>query len=417
MNGALPLLYLRIAGAHLRVRFRHTLVAVLGVCVGVGFFLAVSAMMIGSQMDFIRTLVDSAPHIIVQDEQRAPREQPALSAFPGAAVEIHGLHAIDEVRGLKDWPAMLADLRATAGVIAAPALSGGVAIRFAGHAEAAALVGIDPRYEDQVLHISEDMVGGVLADLQTTQNGIVISTQAAERLGARIGDTVIVSSSAGIVQRAKIIALINSDVRGGAANAAYVLLRSAQVLFARPNIVNQIHVKLPDPQSAEETAAHFEARWGFKWQSWQERSRDLLNALVIRNVIMYAVISAILLVASFGVYNVISTNVSEKRRDIAIMRAMGFAEADLSTVFLIEGLVIGIGGALAGFVLGLVLMNALAAIPFRIQGQLIHLPLDRSWRQFAIAGAVSLFSAAFAAWLPARRASALDPVDILRGAA
>lgn len=156
---------------------------------------------------------------------------------------------------------------------------------------------------------------------------------------------------------------------------------------------------------------------GFKWQSWQERSRDLLNALVIRNVIMYAVISAILLVASFGVYNVISTNVSEKRRDIAIMRAMGFAEADLSTIFLIEGLVIGVCGAVAGFALGLMLMQALAAIPFRIQGQLIHLPLDRSWRQFAIAGAVSLGSAALAAWLPARRASALPPVDILRGAA
>jgi lipoprotein-releasing system permease protein len=374
-------------------------------------------MMIGSQMDFIRTLIDSAPHIIVLDERRTPAVQPAIGAFPHAVIEIHGLHAIDEIRGLKDWPAMLADIRSTPDVLAAPALSGGVSVRFAGHSEAVSLLGIDPRYESALLQIDKDMVGGALSNLETTQNGIVLSTQVADRLGAHIGDTVIVSSSAGVVQRAKIVALVNSDIRAGAANMAYALLRSAQVLFARPNIVNQIHIKLRDPQTAQAFAAAHETRWGFKWQSWQERSRDFLSMLVLRDVIMYAVISAILLVASFGVYNVISTNVSEKRRDIAIMRAVGFSEWDLSLIFLLEGLAVGVAGALLGFVLGVALMEALAAIPFRFQGQVMHLTLDRSWRQFAIAGGVSTLSAALAAWLPARKAASLDPVEILRGAA
>jgi lipoprotein-releasing system permease protein len=408
---------LRIAFAHLWVRARQTLVATSGVAVGVGFFLAVSAMMVGSQADLIRTLINSAPHIIVQVEMRNAPQQPAIAAFPGGAVEIHGLRARDEVRGLKDWAAMLAAARATSGVTATPALTGGVTVSFAGRTEALALSGIDPRIESLILDIDKDLIGGTLADLENSPNGLIVSTLVATRLGARAGDTLIVASAAGIKQRGRIVALLNSDRRTGSSASAYALLRTAQVLFGRPNIVNQLHLRLVDPQQAQVVAAQLETRWNYKWESWQERSRDLLDALVVRNLIMYAVISAILLVASFGVYTVISTNVSEKRRDIAILRAVGFSEMDVTGVFVFEGVALGVLGAVAGFVLGFGLMQALAAVPFHFSGQTYFIPVDRGIGQFAIAGGVSLGSAAFAAWLPARRASMADPVDILRGAA
>jgi lipoprotein-releasing system permease protein len=393
------------------------LVATSGVAVGVGFFLAVSAMMVGSQADLVRTLINSAPHITVRDEARNAPQQPAVAAFPGGAVEVHGLRARDEVRGLKDWSAMLAAARAVKGVTATPALIGGVTVSFAGRTEALALSGIDPRIENLILDIEKDLIGGTLADLEYSPNGMIVSTQVATRLGARLGDTLIVASAAGITQRGRIVALLNSDRRTGSGDLAYALLRTAQVLFGRPNIVNQLHLRLSDPQMAQVMAAQFEARWPYKWESWQERSRDILDTLVVRNVIMYAVISAILLVASFGVYTLISTNVSEKRRDIAILRAIGFSEVDITGIFLIEGVALGMLGAIIGFALGLGLMQVLAAVPFHFSGQTYFIPIDRGIGQFAIAGGVSLGSAVFAAWLPARRAAMADPVDILRGAA
>jgi lipoprotein-releasing system permease protein len=412
-----PALLLRIAYAHLSVRARQTLIAVLGVAVGVGFFLAVSAMMIGSQLDFIRTLIDSQPHVIVSDESRRAPRQAAEEAFEGAAVELHGLRARDEVRGLKDWAAMLAAARAVPGVVATPALSGGVAVLFAGRTESLSLTGVDPRLQNQINDIDEDLVGGVLSDLETVQNGIIISTTVAKRMGARVGDTLVLTSPAGVTQRARIVALLDADVRAGAEGLAFSALRTAQVLFSRPNIVNQLHMRLDDADRAQEAARALEARFGYKWESWQERNRDIMNALVVRNIIMYAVISAILLVASFGVYTVISTNVMEKRRDIAIMRAMGFADRDMTRLFLVEGIVVGAIGALFGFALGTGLMQILDSIPFEIQGDTFFIPLDRGWHQYAIAGGVSLVSATIAAWLPARRAASVDPVDILRGAA
>jgi lipoprotein-releasing system permease protein len=218
----------------------------------------------------------------------------------------------------------------------------------------------------------------------------------------------------------RILALIEPDAMAGfyaGDSTAYGLLRTAQVLFARPNVVNQLHIKLPDPQSAQAEAATLEGRWGYKWESWQERSKDILNLLVVRNIIMYAVISAILVVASFGIYTAVSNSVSDKRRDIAILRAMGFSARDVRGIFLIEGLIVGVIGSAVGFTLGTLLLETLSRLPLTIQGRPLTLPLDRGLRQYAIAGAVSLAAALIAAWLPARKAASVDPVDILRGAA
>ncbi len=418
MKGLMVLL--DVAAAHLLMRVRQTVVAVAGVGVGVGFFLAVSGMMIGSQNDFIKTLIDSAPHIVASDEQRSAARQPALDAFPQAAVTVRGVRPQDEVRGLKDWPALLADARAIPGAVAAPTLVGAVAVRFAGRTEAVSLNGIDPRIEGKLAKIEESLIGGRLIDLEARPDGIIVTRPMADRLGAHVGDTLVVSSSAGTLQRMRIVALVDPDARAGfyaGDIAGYGLLRTAQVLFARPNVVNQIHVRLPNPQTAERDAARLEARWGYKWVSWEERSRDILNLLVVRDVIMYAVISAILVVASFGIYTAVSNSVADKRRDIAILRAMGFTERDVQVIFLAEGLAVGLIGVLVGFGLGTLLLEALSHAPLTMGGKPLVLPLDRGLRQYAVAGGASLVAALIAAWLPARKAASVDPVEILRGAA
>lgn len=411
---------LGIAMAHLVVRTRQTLVATLGVAVGVGFFLAVSGMMSGSENDFVRTLIDSAPHIIVRDEQRTGARQPALDAYPDAAVAVAGVKPEEEVRGLKDWPAMLADARALPGAIAAPSLTGAASLQFAGRSEAVGLNGIDPRLEGKLAKIEASLVGGRLIDLEARPDGIIITRPLADRMGAKLGDTVVAVSAQGVTQRMRILALIEPDAMAGfyaGDNTAYGLLRTAQVLFARPNVVNQLHIKVTQPDAAEAEAKALEGRWGYTWESWQERSRDVLNLLVARRVILYAVVGAIMLVASFGIYTGVSTSVADKRRDIAILRAMGFTARDVQTVFLIEGLVVGVIGAAFGFALGTALLEALARAPLTVQGKPLVLPLDRSLQQYLIAGGASMVSALVAAWLPARRAAMVDPVDILRGAA
>ncbi|MFN3945867.1 MAG: ABC transporter permease [Allosphingosinicella sp.] len=409
-------LLLGIAAKHLAVRKRQTVVAVSGVGVGVGFFLAVSALMIGSQNDFVRTLIDAAPHIIVSDEIRSPPPQPAVTAFGEAAVQVRGYKPRNEVRGLKDWQRILQAADSIPGGVGSPSLSGAITLRVGGREEALGIIGIDPAIEQRVSTVEDNLSAGRLRDLETTSGGIIIGEQMAERLGVGIGDTVGATSRTG-TRSLRIVGLFERGRGQLGASNGYVLLREAQSLTGQPFIINRIGVKLADPYAADAVAADLERRFGYKAESWQERSADFLTLLLTRNIIMYTVVSAILLVASFGIYTVVSNSVADKRRDIAIMRSIGFSEGDLQRIFVTEGIVLALVGILFGWALGLLLMQILGSLEFTVQGKTEHIPLDRRPRQFLIAGGASLFSAVIAAWLPARKAARVDPVDILRGAA
>ncbi|MGE0775504.1 MAG: ABC transporter permease [Sphingomonadaceae bacterium] len=415
MIARLPLLF-DIAFKHLSRRRRQTIVAVSGVAVGVGFFLAVSALMVGSQNDFIKTLIDAAPHIIISDELRSPPPQPGIRVFGEGAVALRNYKVRNEVRGLRNWPAIMRAVEEEPGAIASPSLSGAVTLRLGGREEALGVIGIEPGIETRVSTIEENLRVGRLRDLETVQSGLVIGEEMAQRLDVGIGDIISATSASGTTRSLRIVALFKRGQSQLGPSSGYVLLREAQSLLGRPFIINRIGVKLADPYQAEQVGRRLESRFTYKAESWQERSADFLSLLVTRNVIMYSVVSAILLVASFGIYTVVSNSVADKRRDIAIMRSMGFSEGDLQIIFVIEGISLALIGVMFGWFLGYGLMQILASLEFPVAGTAEHLPLDQGPRQYAVAAAASLFSGAIAAWLPARKAAQVDPVDILRGA-
>jgi len=410
-------LLLDIAVKHLAGRKRQTVVAVIGVAVGVGFFLAVSALMVGSQNDFIARLIDAAPHIIVTDEIRSPRPQPGAIAFARGAVELRHFKTRTEARGIKDWPLLVASAEAVPGSVAAASFSGGVTLKLGGHEEALGVIGIDPDKEARVSTLESNLRAGHLRDLETTQGGLIVGEELARRLGVGMGDVVAATAASGATRSLRIVGLMKRGQTAIADTSGYVLQREAQSLLKRPFIINRIGIRLRDPYAADRVAKRIEARFGYKAQSWQERSSDILSVLVTRNVIMYTVVSAILLVASFGIYSAVSTSVSDKRRDIAILRSIGFSQRDLELVFVIEGLVVAIIGIVLGWIIGFGLMMALGSLRFPVAGEDQFLPLDRGARQYLIAAAASLLAGIVAAWLPARKAARVDPVDILRGAA
>ena len=415
MSGQLRLLA-SVAARHLVGRRRQTLVAVSGVAVGVGFFLAVSAMMIGSQNDFIKTLIDAAPHIIISDELRSPPPQPGVRLYKGAAIDLRHYKVRNEVRGLKGWPEILRAVNALPGAVGSPSLTGAITLRSGGREEALTIVGVDPAVEEKVSAIEDKLRTGRLRDLESTQGGIIIGEEMARRLGLAMGDVVGATSASGNNRSLRIVGLFKRGQTQLSSSLGYVLLREAQSLLGRPFIINRIGVHLDDPYGAQLISRRLEERFAYKAESWEERSADFLSLLVTRNVIMYSVVSAILLVASFGIYTVVSNSVSDKRRDIAIMRSIGFSEGDLQLIFVFEGLALALVGIFVGWLLGYGLLAILGSLHFPIGGDNERLPLDRSARQYVIAAAASLFSGVIAAWLPARKAARVDPVDILRGA-
>jgi lipoprotein-releasing system permease protein len=412
-------LTLKIALTHLYSRRRQTLMSLLGVMLGVAFFMAVSSLMRGSERDFINRLVDSAPHITVSDEFRDPPEQPAVRAFPDGAVSVSNVKPRTEVRGIRGYKQKMEYIARLPGARVAPVLSGQIILSFAGKEEGVLMNGVVPGMMTGVSDIEDKIVAGSLQALAGNTNGIIIGRALAKKMNLDMGDNLTVSSPVGQVRTMKIVGLFETGMTSVDEGQAYVLLKRAQVLLDRPDRANMLVMQLDDPYASREMAARIEEHVGYRAQSWQEASESLLSVLLVRNIIMYSVVSAILVVASFGIYNIISTVVMEKRRDIAILKSMGFTARDIRRIFLWEGTFIGIMGSVAGLAVGMGLMAALAALRFEPPGVSIPINLPIYWGldQALMACAFATLSAMGAAYFPARKAGLVHPVDILRGQA
>jgi lipoprotein-releasing system permease protein len=411
-------LLFEIALTHIRGRVRQTALAMLGVATGVGFAVAMAALMQGSQQDFIQRIFDASPHVVIRDEYRAPPAQPLVRAWPDGAVALSGVKPKDELRGIRNPQPKLAALAALPGVVAAPSLRGQVVLRYGAKDVAVALIGIEPRLERRVSQLEQDLIEGSLDALYTTADGIILGSGLARKLAARHGASLVVSSPSGAVMRAKVIGLSRSGIVSIDDNTAYARIKAVQALLDRPNVVNEIRLKVADLGEARPLAQHIERRFGYRTDSWEDTNDQVLQVFRVRNTIMYATVAAILVVASFGIFNIVSTITYEKSRDIAILRSLGFAAADVRAIFLSEGVVIGLAGTVAGWVLGFALTHVLAGIEIRAPhlSEPAPLPVVYDLRHYAIAGAVATISALVACYLPASRAARLDPVAIVRGA-
>jgi lipoprotein-releasing system permease protein len=410
-------LELRIALTHLTSRKRQTIMSLLGIALGVAFFMAVSALMRGSERDFIKRLIDAAPHITISDEHRTPPVQPVVTHYPEGAVALRSLKPKTEARGIRGYKQKLDWIAGLSGVRAAPVLSGQAILTFAGKEQGITLNGIVPHLMRGVSDIDNKIVAGSLDAVATNPNGIIIGRGLARKLFLDMGDNVTVSSPIGQVRSMKIVGLFETGTTTIDEGHGYVVLKRAQALFGRMDRANRLVIQLDDPYAARTMAAVIEGRVGYRAESWQEASQNLMSVLLIRNIIMYSVVSAILVVASFGIFNVISTVVMEKRRDVAILKSMGFHARDVRRIFLAEGVIIGVAGSLLGVGLGYGLMAGVGAVRIHPPGmsEAINMPIYWGLDQLALAIFFAVLSAASAAYLPARKAGRVHPVDILRG--
>lgn len=406
-----------IALKHLMARKRQSLVSLMGIILGVAFFLAISSIMQGSEQDFIKRLVDNSPHITISDEYRNPRTQPAEKQYPDSLVSVHNVKPLTETRGIRGFEKILGTLRSIDGLAASPVLAGQGIITYAGQEKSITLNGMIPEEIDSVSTIRDYMVEGSLDKLFGNPDGVLIGITLAKDLSLKLNDMITIVSPSGDVKRFKIVGIFKTGRGGYDRNQGFANLKRVQTLLNRPNRINSILVKLDDPQRALSLSKDIEKQIGYKAESWQEQSADLMNTLSIRNRIMYTVVSAVLIVAAFGIYNVISTVVMEKHRDIAILKSMGFQGEDIRRIFLIQGVLLGIAGNMIGLPIGTAMMKALGNIKFKPPGSsdVIFMPVAWGWEQFAIAAAFAVCAAVLAAYLPARKGAKLMPVDVLRG--
>lgn len=409
-------LYFKIALRHLLARKRQSLVSLSGIIIGVAFFLSISSMMEGSEKDFIRRLVDNTPHITISDTFRVPRKQAAEILFPEAELEIRSVSPLNETRGIRSYRLILNFLSSKNGIRSSAVLNGQSLINYSGREKSIVLNGMIPNEINDITTISDNMVEGSVENLISDRNGIILGRALMKQLSLRLGSRISLLSSNG---QSRIFTIVGAFHTGRAdydERQAFVDIKRAQALLERIDRVNSIIIKLDDEKGARELASELEDRFFYRSVSWQEANEDILSTFVVRNTIMYVVVSAVLLVAAFGIYNTISTVVIEKYRDIAILKSIGLISRDIKIIFIIQGFILGILGILIGLPLGSLMIIGLGQITFRPPNiDPLQIPMDWSVLTFIIAGGFALCASMFAAWLPSEKAARVEPVEILRG--
>jgi lipoprotein-releasing system permease protein len=279
------------------------------------------------------------------------------------------------------------------------------------------LFGIDAALHLQTTDLKKQLIAGKYEDFRDNATALIVGANLAETLGVGAGDTIQLLSPGGEYWRFTVAAVARSGVGAVDSGRIYAHTKTVQTFVRKPYGASLIIYKLRDPERAPALAKHFETLFGHETLSWQQREAGNLQLFLTLRMSAAITVSLIILLAGFGIYNVLTMSVLSKIKEIAILRSMGYRQGDISMIFLWQGAMIAVAGSILGCTVGALLTWIVSQIPIRVRGLLVadHFLVTWDWRNFFWATVLALIAVFIASYVPARRAARLPPVVTLRG--
>lgn len=394
-------------------RKRALLLSLAGVVFGVAIFIGTQAQTQGFAKFFIDSSLGSNGALVVRSRFRPN----STLLVPPKSSKGRAAHR-SYFEGIDDATAIMRVSRQFTNVVScSPVLRGTLSARAGFENATIELFGIDPALHLQTTDLARQIVGGSFADFRNNPNSAILGYRLASALEVTVGDTVQLLPPGGEYRRLLVTAVARSGVGAIDQTRIYVHARLAQTLLHKPYTASMIIYKLRDPESAPDLAQHFESLFQHNTQSWQEREESTLQLFMTLRVSAAITVSLIILLAGFGIFNVLTMTVLSKVKEIAILRSMGYRRADISAIFLWQGALIAVAGSLIGCIFGALVTWGISHIPIRIRGLLYanHFLVTWDWRHYVWATLLALVAVTIASYVPARRAAELPPVSTLRG--
>jgi lipoprotein-releasing system permease protein len=274
-------------------------------------------------------------------------------------------------------------------------------------------IGIKPDEADMMYSITSSMVEGKFETLKSDPNGIVIGIGIAEKMNLVLGDNINLTSQKGVTKNLRVTGIFQSFNSTADDTKSYVNLYTAQQLLKENNVyVTDISVNVKDPYQAAAVAEKLSQLTGYKSEDWKESNESLMALSKMRFIMINFVSTAIMLIAGFGIYNILNMTVSQKINDIAILKAIGFKGNDVIRIFVTQALSIGLIGVVGGMLMALLMITLLKKV--YIGGDIGYFPVDYELQKFIQGVVMGLVITFFAGYIPARKAAKVDPVSIFR---
>ncbi len=399
----------------------NTFVSITGITLGVAALIGTVGIMTGFKEDIQAKILGTTAHIVVQERMKD---------------------------GMADYDTVTAQVQTVPDVIAAtPFVLKQVMLTTPSGVQGVVIRGIDPQREGKVTELAKNLSAGELADLskpvtvkqapvdnptgppvEVEKPGIILGKELALRLGAFVGDTVnVVSppagpiSAIGMVPKIRtyaVVGIFQSGMYEYDSSLAYIDLGEAQKFFSLGNTVTGVEIKVTDVFRADQIARSVEQALGFTYgaRDWMQMNRNLFSALKLEKTMMFLLLVLITIVASFNIISTLTMIVTEKQKEIAILKAMGATSTSIRRIFMLNGLIIGLTGTAIGIPLGYAFLWLIQT--FWTFDQTVyyisHIPVHvLASDVLLVAGSAIVISFA-ATLLPSRQAAKLEPVAALR---
>lgn len=407
----------KIAKVHLTSRFRQLFVAILSVSFGISMYIAMNSFMAGVNNIQTEITFTSMSHIKIFNDLSGnmtpiapkPKERNTILMVNNA----RNIQYTQDIKNADVIKTKLLNIPEINGV--ALQLNENVFIRKGVSKTSASLSGIETVNENDLFEIEKYIIEGDLSELDKRSDGIILGVGLAQKIGVKTGNTISVTTSEDVSKTFKIIGLLESGSKGTDKTRALISIQTARQLFSKnKSYATDVLVNTYDYNNAREVAEKVRKLTDYKVESWQEGNGQLVSSSLLRDILAIAVSLTILIVAGFGIYNIMNMTVNEKIKEIAILKAMGFNGKDVIEIFLTQSVAIGLIGGFVGLFLGNIIVQILDIVPFTIASH-NTLPVEYNIKDYILAFSFGTIITLIAGYLPSRKAAKVDPVEILRG--
>jgi lipoprotein-releasing system permease protein len=391
-----------IAVRFLRDSRGQTILILSGITIGVAVIVFITALISGLQANTIARTLGTQAHITL----RSPDETNHIAPAGDVTRLLMEDPRPQRLRSINNWQAICSLLDSDPMLKAVSPLVSGPAFALRGNARRSiALIGMDPQRYLQVIPIDQNMVVG---EFRPEPDKVVIGSRLARDLGVQPGDRIRIDAGNGRTATADIAGTFELGVRELDERYVYMDLKQAQALLDLPGGITVIDLTVAEIFDADTIAARVGRITGLKSESWMETNAQLMNALSAQQLSTRMIRFFVALSVAFGIASVLSVSVVQRTRQIGIMRAMGAGQRQMLVVFIIQGALLGMIGAVTGSICGVILITLFSSFgPGLFE---VSVTPDLVISTIVLATVVG----ALAASQPARHAARLNPVVAIR---
>ncbi|HLN95820.1 MAG TPA: FtsX-like permease family protein [Flavobacterium sp.] len=406
----LPVNY-EIAVTHIVTRRKQTFVAALGVTIGVAIYLFMNSLSSGFTQYSRDMIFQTNAHIKIykNDEVSVPLRQDST-----VTTVILNPQITTRTKTLRDPNQLLRQVKAEPYIVQAIAQVDFAAFFNRGSTQLKGTgCGVNMTEYAALYDTRKYMVAGSVEDLQNDLNGVIIGSGIARKLNLGLNDNLTVSSSYNVTKVLHIVGIFsmgNSVIDDG---RCYVNISTAQQFLTEgPSYISTLYANTVNPDATDDAVKQLQTLTDYTVEDWKTTNADVISGDRTRKTMMNAISLSILIVAAFGIYNILSATISQKINDIAILKAVGFRGRDVIRIFVTEAIIMGMIGTVAGLCIGGILIQILSGI--YMGAPVGYFPVHFEFALFARSFVLGIVITFCAGYFPARKAANVDPVSIFR---